>query len=227
MERQTRKKVKIVRVDGGGEFERGWVLFCAEWGIVIETTAAYSSLANRVPERGIRTTFDKTRSMLKDTALPLKYWADVATTAIYLQNFLPSSRHPTKTPYELFSGKRPDISHLRAFGCVAYMKILIKHTDGKLAPRSLKTNLIGYHGCGSYRLLDRSTGQFYKSRDIIFEEGNANRTISNYPNHTFDPEDTFDFPTPHLSTHPTANPRHTSPSPGGSVTTSPTFNTTA
>lgn len=194
VERQTGFKVRIVRVDGGGEFEGGWIAWCAEKGIVIETTTPYSSSANGVSERGIRTTFDKTRSMLKDAGLPPKYWAEVAATAVYLQNFLPSSRHPSKTPYELFSNKRPDVSHLRAFGCVAYLKIPIIHTDGKLAPRSLKAILIGYYGRGSYRLLDRSTGQFYRSRDVVFEEGVANRTLTNYPNNTFDSDDTFDYP---------------------------------
>ncbi|KZP26450.1 hypothetical protein FIBSPDRAFT_887247 [Athelia psychrophila] len=61
-----------------------------------------------------------------------KYWAEVAAPAIYLQNVLQSSHHPEKNPYKLFSGQRPDISHLRAFGCVGYMKIPIVHTDEKL-----------------------------------------------------------------------------------------------
>lgn len=210
VERQTGKKVKRIRVDGGGEFEGEWLTFCSERGIVIETTAAYSSSANGVSERGIRTTFDKTRSMLKDASLPPKYWAEAAATAIYLQNLLPSSRHPKLTPYEIFSGKRPDISHLRAFGCVAYMKIPVKQTDGKLAPRSRKTVLIGYHGRGSYRLLDRSSGQFFKSRDVIFEEGVANRSLTNYPERVFDADDSFDFG---LTNYPTPVPAPTTITP--------------
>lgn len=104
-ERETGKKVKRVRVDSGSEFKGGWILYCADHGIVIETTPACSSSANRVTECGIRTTIERTHCMMKDTVLPPKYWADTTATAIYLQNFLPSSRNPNKTPFELFSGK--------------------------------------------------------------------------------------------------------------------------
>jgi hypothetical protein len=62
VERQTGKKVRIVRIDGGGEFEGDWTTFCTEKGIIIESTPPYFSSANGVAERGIRTVIGQTRS---------------------------------------------------------------------------------------------------------------------------------------------------------------------
>ena len=41
----------------------------------------------------------------------------------------------------------------------------------KLSPRSVKTALLGYFGHNGYKLLDKTTGTVFKSRDVIFEEG--------------------------------------------------------
>ena len=45
------------------------------------------------------------------------------------------------TPYEIWTGRKPALSHLRVWGCLAYVKRLV--TD-KLGPRSDKCTFIGY-----------------------------------------------------------------------------------
>lgn len=61
-ERQTGKKLRIVRVDGGGEFDNGlWQNYFEEHGLIIEFTAPYSSSQNGVAEREFRTVADGTR----------------------------------------------------------------------------------------------------------------------------------------------------------------------
>lgn len=182
-ERQTGKLLKIIRTDEGGEWVNDLVkAYCHKFGIVHETTAAYSSSANGVPERGNRTVLDRVRTLLHDAQLPGTYWAEAAATVMYLRDFIPSARHPGVTPFELWYGKKPDISHLRAFGCTAYARIpedivLGPGGNGKLADRSIKAVLIGYFGRGSYRLLDRTNGRIFRSRDVVFEEGRAHRTL--------------------------------------------------
>lgn len=178
-ERQTEQKLKRIRTDNGGEFVNDqWAAYEAEHGIIHETIAPYSSAQNGVAERGNRTFLERARSMLHDAKLPGTYWAEAVATAIYLKDFLPTARHPGKVPYELWYGKKPDVSHLRAFGCVAYAKVPKEEGESKLADRSIKTILVGYFGRGAYRLLDRETGKIIKSRDVIFDEGNAHRTGS-------------------------------------------------
>lgn len=112
VERQIGKKAQHVRVDGGGEWLSEWVTWCAEKGIIIEVTPAYTSQNNGAAERGIRTIIEWTRCGIRDADLPAKYWAEVATTMVYLMNFIPSARNPKRTPFELWSGVHPNISHL-------------------------------------------------------------------------------------------------------------------
>ena len=51
-ETQTGKQIRIIRVDGGREFDNALMdAYCAEWGIVIEKIPPYSSAANGMAER--------------------------------------------------------------------------------------------------------------------------------------------------------------------------------
>lgn len=178
-EHQTGKKLRCVRTDEGPEFVNSlWDDYCRETGIIHETTAAYSSSANGVVEHTNQTVLDRGRSMLFESGLPSQYWREACATALYLMDFIPLSRHPGITPYERRMGKKPDISHLRPFGCVAYAKIPKEHDTGKLGVQSIKCALIGYYGRGDYKLIDRSNGNIVRSRDIIFEEGLPHRTLS-------------------------------------------------
>ena len=181
-ERQTGKKLMCIRTDGGGEFcNELWDSYCRKFGIVHETTSPYSSQSNGVVERANRTVIERVRVLLHDSGLPASMWCEVASTVLYLKDFIPSARRPNTTPFEDWRGFQPDISHLRPFGCVAYAKIPVEIDGGKLSPRSIKCVLIGYFGRDAYRVLDKSTGKVYRSRDVIFEEGIGHRTISAPP----------------------------------------------
>ena len=108
---------------------------------------------------------------MAESGLFTKYWADVIQTVVYVKNFLPSSRQPNKIPAELWHGQRQDVSHLCPFGCMAYAHILLDLNISKLQPRSVQVTLLGYNGRNRYKLLDRSTGAIFLSRDVIFEKG--------------------------------------------------------
>ena len=181
-ERQTGKKLKCVRTDGGGEFcNELWDTYCKKFGIIHETTSPHSSQSNGVVKRTNRTTIKRVRVLLHDSGLPATLWCEVASTVLYLKDFVPTTRRPNTTPFEDWRGFQPDVSHLRPFGCTAYAKIPIESDGGKLALCSIKCVLIGYFGRDAYRLLDKTTGKMYRSRDVIFEEGIGHRTLNNQP----------------------------------------------
>jgi hypothetical protein len=176
-ENVTGKKILRLRTDNGLEFKNAvWEEYCAANGIIHEFTAPYTSASNGVAERANRTIMDLARAMLQDAQLPGKYWAEAAATAAYCRNRLPTRRDPETTPFERWHGKKPDVSHIRPFGCVAYAKIPDAVSDGKLAARSLKGALMGYSGTGVYRVLDRATGKVLVTRNVVFEEGAGHRT---------------------------------------------------
>ena len=93
-----------------------------------------------------------------------------------LRNLLEVSCNPfysiiqtEESPGVLCSG-RP---HICPFGTTAYAHVLAELNTSKLHPKSLKVYLIGYYGHEAYKLLDRSTEEIFKSRDVIFKEGST------------------------------------------------------
>ncbi|XP_077257634.1 uncharacterized protein LOC143894862 [Temnothorax americanus] len=55
------------------------------------------------------------RCMLIDAKMAKRFWSKAVLWATYLQNRLPTAC-VDKTPFKLFKGKKPDVSHLRVFG---------------------------------------------------------------------------------------------------------------
>jgi Integrase core domain len=177
-EKQTGKPLKHVRTDEGLEFDNKlWREYLAEHGIIHEMTSPYSSSGNTVAEHANRMVMDCVQTVLHDAGLPGTYWAEGAAMVVYLKDFVPTTHHPGKTPYKLWYGKKPDIAHLRPFGCTAYARVPEEVIRGKLNDQSIKCILLGYYSCDGYCFLDQSSGRIFCSHDIIFEEGIAHRTL--------------------------------------------------
>ena len=64
-------------------------------------------------------------------------------TACYLVNKSPSLWLEDKTPHEVWTGKKPSLSHLRVFGCDAYVHVA-KEKRTKLDNKSERCIFIGY-----------------------------------------------------------------------------------
>jgi hypothetical protein len=62
---------------------------------------------------------DRVRAMLADAALPLRQWGEAVRTAAYVRNRSPAAGK-VGTPLEIFTGRKPDVSHLRVFSCKAF-----------------------------------------------------------------------------------------------------------
>jgi hypothetical protein len=80
------------------------------------------------------TLLDKSRCMLFGAGLPKSLWGEAVMTAAYIVNRSPSSALEFKTPEQVWSGKVPDLSHLKVFGCTAFAH----QREGKLDPRVVK-----------------------------------------------------------------------------------------
>ncbi|GIL59722.1 hypothetical protein Vafri_14448, partial [Volvox africanus] len=66
-----------------------------------------------------------------------------------------------------FFDERPDVSHLRIFGCAAYVHVP-KEKRNKLDPVSRKGTLVGYESGGIYRVL--LDGSVETCTDVRFDE---------------------------------------------------------
>uniref|UniRef100_A0ACD5Y480 Uncharacterized protein n=1 Tax=Avena sativa TaxID=4498 RepID=A0ACD5Y480_AVESA len=168
VEKQTEKKVKVLRTDNGmkfcsNEFEK----FCSNDGMIRHHTIPYTPQQNGVAERMNRTIISRARCMLSNAGMHRRFWAEAANTACYLINRSPSIPLEKKTPIEVWSGSPADYSQLRVFGCTAYAHV----DNGKLEPRAVKCIFLGYgSGVKAYKLWNPETKRILLSRNVVFNE---------------------------------------------------------
>lgn len=170
VENQFKWKPQIIRSDRGAEFvNKEHQQFYRDEGIEMQLTAGYSPQQNGVAERRHRYLQEMAVCMLLDAGLEKRYWGEAIAAAAYIQNRLPS-RVVQKTLMELWCGVKPDLSHLKVFGCSAYVYVPdVKRS--KLQSRAEKLIFVGY-ACESkaYRFLNKRTGKIIISRDVKFLE---------------------------------------------------------
>lgn len=112
-------------------------------GIRHERTVPDNPEQNGVAERLNRTLIETVRAMLCDSKLPKRFWVETLSTAVYLRNRSPTKALAGVTPYEALYQEKPDVSHLRVFGCTAFSKVNDKDRK-KLDPKSNRCILLGY-----------------------------------------------------------------------------------
>ena len=70
-------------------------------------------------------------------------WAEASSTTVYVQNISPHKILGNKTPEQVFNGKKPEVNHLRIFGCPVFIHVP-KEKRMKLEPLGKKGTLVGY-----------------------------------------------------------------------------------
>jgi hypothetical protein len=145
-------------------------------GIVIQRTVPYAHEQNGKSERYIRTLEEGGQALLAGSGLPMTFWLDAVLTRQYLCNRLPTSTLPNDvTPFEsITNGRKPDLSHLRVWGCDCYVAI-----PSELRPKAgfkrFQAIFVGYedHRIG-WRVRDLK-GKYSFSNDVIFNENLSGR----------------------------------------------------
>jgi hypothetical protein len=100
----------------------------------------------------------------------LSITGEAVVTAVYILNRSPTKALNRMTPYEAWHGRKPAVSHLRVFGCLAFTKEL-GHIS-KLDDKSTPGVFIGYaEGSKAYRILDPRTQRVRTTCDVVFDEG--------------------------------------------------------
>jgi hypothetical protein len=110
------------------------------------------------------------RCMMKAKKLPSMFWGEVVNCAVYLLNRTIVKSTGDFTPYELWTGSKPNVSHLRVFGYIALVKTTAPNLK-KLDDRSKPMIFVGYElGSAAYRCYDTNTKRVHISKDVIFDE---------------------------------------------------------
>ncbi|KAL6133736.1 hypothetical protein ACLB2K_065970 [Fragaria x ananassa] len=196
-EKELNAVVKCVRSDRGGEYygrynktgrHKGpFASFLEENGIIAQYTTPGTPEQNGVAERRNRTFMNMVRSMMCTSGLPHFLWGVALKTANYLTNRTPSkSVSATKTPFELWKNRKPNIYHTHVWGCKAEARPY-NPNESKLDPKIVSASFIGYceHSKGykfccpthSHIIIETNKAVFlnetnssHSFEDFIFEE---------------------------------------------------------
>ena len=171
VENQTRKNIKVLRIDNGGEFsEKEFEQFSKQCGITRQKTNPYTPQQNGVVERMNRSLMEKPRSMLSGVGLGQEFQVVVVETPCYLRNRSPTSTLVDKTPHEAWSGQKPSITHLIFFGRDAFMHVP-KEKNRKMDNKEEKCIFVSYkNGIKGYKLWNLVIRKLVYNQDVVFKE---------------------------------------------------------
>ena len=82
------------------------------------------------------------RSMIRHSTLPESLWGEALKTAAYILNQV-STKAAAKTPYELWTGRKPSLNHLHIWGCPAKVRPYRPH-EMKLDSKTVSSYFVGY-----------------------------------------------------------------------------------
>ena len=117
--------------------------YLTENGIEHQMSMPDSPQQNGRAERFQQTIINGAEAMRHHTGLSNGFWIYAVKAKIHTYNITLIKRADYKTLKELWSGQKPDISHLRVFGCLAWVHILKKRRH-KLQPKSRAMIFVGY-----------------------------------------------------------------------------------
>ena len=122
---ESDRRIGTLRTDNGCEYLSGeFKEYLKSRGIRHELTVPYSPQQNGVAERMNRTLMESAQAMIAHAGLPNSYWGEAVATAAYVRNRMPTTAiKNNQTPYERWYGRKPNVNHLRVFGCVAYTHV--------------------------------------------------------------------------------------------------------
>lgn len=176
---QLKENVRSIHSDGGGEFTGETVKrYCQQRGIVQTFTTTSSPAHNGICERMIGILLEMMRAMLSESGAPHELWGEAIVHAAFVRNRTPLPSRNFNIPAQVLTGKRPDVSKLRVFGCDAFVHVL-DAKRGDTQSRCVKGLYIGVSAQqNALRVMVPSEGKIVVSRDVKTNESSFEQAIS-------------------------------------------------
>src|SRR5271155_296226 len=142
MKTQHNVQIKSLHSDRGGEYlSEEFSNHLKKAGTTRKLTVHDTPEYNGVAERLNRTIIAKVRAMLHDSDLPKFLWGEATRHAVYLKNRTWTRTLGETTPFEVLTGKKPDLSTIHPWGC----RVRVHDTSGsKLDGRSKIGRWMGF-----------------------------------------------------------------------------------
>ncbi|KAI1004174.1 hypothetical protein K3495_g4033 [Podosphaera aphanis] len=171
---QFNRKIKTVKLNNETSLKTEEFLSkINRLGIVLSTSAPYTSQQNGRSERVGGEVIRRARAIFIQSKFPTLLWCELVKTARYLLNRTPRYRLGNKTPFEIVFKKQPDASHVRPISFKAYYLLKGPKAPPKLYKLSARASvgyLIGYDGANKFRVWNPILKVVVVTRDVTFDE---------------------------------------------------------
>ena len=170
-ENQCEQKIKTLHDDKGGEYMSNAMLkFTTKCGIERQHTVQARPQQNGVAKHTNRVLSERITAMLAESGLAMTFWDKKLATLVHVWNRCPTAALDNATPYELWHGHKPDMSHFQVWGLTAYVHIQ-KDKHSALRPHYEKCMFIGYpDGYKGWKFYNPTTKCTIISEHIDFDE---------------------------------------------------------
>ena len=174
LENENNCHIYSIKSNHRDEFENErFESFCNKHGIKHNFSASRTPQQNGVVERKIRSLEELARTLLNDSNLPKYFLADVVNTACYVLNRVLIRPISKKTPYELYKGRKPTISHFKVFGCKCFVLNNGKDNIRKFDAKADDGIFIGYSSHShAYRIYNKPIMSVEEFVLMVFDETN-------------------------------------------------------
>ncbi|CAI7891496.1 unnamed protein product, partial [Closterium sp. NIES-54] len=118
------------------EFEK-WLLVAECNGILHDLTCPYTPQQNEMVEWEMRTVVESVQTMLLHMGVKQHRWHLALRQAVWVRNYLErSTLPPGTTSCQLLTGKKPDLTLARVWGCMVQFLVPEQQRGGKLASKA-------------------------------------------------------------------------------------------
>jgi len=156
-------QIRRIRLDNAGEFtSQTFNDYCMSIGITVEHPVAHVHTQNGLAESLIKRLQLIARPLLMRSSLPSSAWGHAILHAAALIRLRPTAYHKY-SPLQLVSGREPNLSHLKVFGCAVYVPISPPQRT-KMGPQRRLEIYIGFNSPSIIRYLEPLTGNIFTTR---------------------------------------------------------------
>jgi hypothetical protein len=160
-----------IRSDHGKEFENArFEEYCHSYGIQQEFSSPITPQQNGVLERKNIVLQEMARVMIHSQNLAQHFWGEVINTACHIINRVYLRPETSKTPYQIWRGKKPTVKYFRTFGSICYI-LRDRENLGKFDPKSDESIFLGYstNSC-AYKVYNTRTETVMESINVVIDD---------------------------------------------------------
>jgi len=168
----TGKTVRRLQTDNAQEYlSNAMQSYCVENGIQMQQSGPYMHESNGKAERVWRSLNTMAATFLTTAQLPLDYWGFALKHACFIRNRMPHRMTENwSCPFEQWYGRKPDLTAVRTFGCLAY-KFVDTDVRKKMENTAVSRIYIGHSNTSNtFKLFNPATKTVEHSGMVRFVE---------------------------------------------------------